>query len=115
MIITLGARVLQVSPSRLGAMELGTNMPLQIIFSAVVLALSVVLVKQYGPGHAPSLFDYGAFCGAASLAIAGVGIVACFYESLQGVIMLALDGLTVLFLLAGGIVSCGHPCREFLR
>jgi hypothetical protein len=85
-----------------------TNNLLQSIFAAIVLALSVVLINQYGPGHAPSLLDYGAFCGGAALVIAIVGIVACFIESLQGIIMLVLDGLATFFLLAGGIVSSGR-------
>jgi hypothetical protein len=51
------------------------------------------------------LFSYGAFCGAASLIIALVGIAAIFFEALQGIVMLALDGLTCFFLVAGGIVS----------
>ncbi len=69
------------------------------------MALSVVLVHGYGPGHAPSLLDYGAFCGAAALVIAVVGLAATFSERLQGIIILALDGLASFFILAGAIVS----------
>lgn len=78
-----------------------------MLFAAVVLGLSVTLIKQYGPAtdKPPALFDYGAFCGGAALVIALFGIVACFVESLQGIILLALDGLASFFLLAGGIVS----------
>lgn len=47
--------------------------------------------------------------------VGAVGIVACFIDPLQGVIMLALDGLSTLFLLAGGIVSYCHPRREFAQ
>jgi hypothetical protein len=77
----------------------------QLIFSVVVLGLSVVLITQYGEGHAPSILDYGAFCGGAALVIAAVGIVAAFVEALQGTIMMILDGITTFFLLAGAIVS----------
>ena len=91
MIITLACRVIQ------------------LLFAAVVLALSVVLIKNYGPGHAPSLIDYGAFCGGAGIVIAAVGVVACFLEPLQGIIQLILDGLAAFFLLAGGIVSFTFP------
>ncbi|RFU35897.1 hypothetical protein B7463_g465, partial [Scytalidium lignicola] len=88
---------------------------LQLIFSAVVLALSIVLIKNYGPGHAPSLFDYGAFCGGAAVLISLIGIVVAFMDSLQGVIQGALDVLAAFFLMAGGIAfaaiikagSCG--------
>jgi hypothetical protein len=77
---------------------------LQIIFSAITLALAAVIISKYGP-DAPSLISYGAFCGGASILFALIGIAACFFEKLQGIIMLALDALTTLFLLAGGIVS----------
>lgn len=93
----------------LGRREPRADSPSQLIFAAVVLALSVVLINQYGPGHSPSILDYGAFCGGAALLVAAVGVLACFVESLQGFITLALDGLAALFLLAGGIVSYRLP------
>ena len=86
----------------------------QIIFSAITLALAAVLLAQYGPGHAPSLFSYGAFCGAASILISFVGVAACFVDKLQGILMLALDGLATFFLFAGGLVGSfflRHRCR----
>jgi len=76
---------------------------LQLLFAAIVMALSVVLVDQYGPGHAPSIYAYGTFCGGAALIIGAVGIAACFVEKLQGIIMLGLDAFASFFLLAGGI------------
>jgi len=76
-----------------------------MLFAAVVLALSVVLIKGYGPGHSWSLISYGAFCGGAAILIAAIGVAACFVEALQGIIMLVLDGIATFFLLAGGIVS----------
>ncbi|PVH78667.1 hypothetical protein DL98DRAFT_573080 [Cadophora sp. DSE1049] len=75
----------------------------QLIVSAVVLALAVVLINGYGPGSGPSLIGYGAFCGGAGIVIAAVGIAACFFDRLQGVIMLALDAFAAFFLLAGGL------------
>lgn len=84
----------------------------QLLFAVVVLALSVVLIKGMGPvfagesvQKAPSLIDYGAFCGGAGIVIAVVGIAAAFFEPLQGIVTMALDGLATFFLLAGGIVS----------
>ncbi|RDL35040.1 uncharacterized protein BP5553_06971 [Venustampulla echinocandica] len=85
---------------------------LQLLFGAVVLALSIVLIKGYGPamagatlGKAPEepLMDYGAFCGAAGILIAAIGIAATFFEKLQGIVMLALDGLASFFLFAGAV------------
>ena len=69
------------------------------------MALSIVLIKGYGPGKAPALLDYGAFCGGAGILIALIGVVATFVEALPGIIMLALDGIATFFVLAGGIVS----------
>ncbi|PQE22296.1 non-classical export protein [Rutstroemia sp. NJR-2017a WRK4] len=76
---------------------------LQVIFAGVVLALSAILIKDFGPGHSWSLTSYGAFCGGASILIALGGVAACFVDSLQGIIMFALDGIAAFFLLAGGI------------
>lgn len=64
----------------------------------------MVLVHGYGPGSAPSLLDYGVFCGAGALIVAAIGVVACFLEVLQGIIMLAIDGLASFFLIAGAAV-----------
>lgn len=76
-----------------------------MLVAAVVLALSAVLIKGYGPGTSWSLISYGSFCGGAAFLFAAIGVVACFVEALQGIIMLVLDGLASFFLLAGGIVS----------
>jgi hypothetical protein len=78
-----------------------------------VLGLSIALIKGYGPfypnaknnGSPPAIHGYGAFCGGAGLLIAIVGIVSCFFEMLQGIVVLALDGVAALFVVAGGIVS----------
>lgn len=77
----------------------------KLLIGAVVLALSVILINGYGPGHAPSLLDYGAFCGGAGLLIAIGGLAAIFFEPLQGMIILGLDGIASFFLLAGAAVS----------
>ncbi|KAG9235510.1 marvel domain-containing protein [Amylocarpus encephaloides] len=109
MIVTLAVRVLQV------------------LFSIVVLALSVVLIKGWGPetgGHEKpteeALKGYGAFCGGAGILIAVVGVVACFIEKLQGIVILALDAVASFFLLAGGIAyaakvgvgNCGDITKD---
>ncbi|KAH6684167.1 marvel domain-containing protein [Halenospora varia] len=87
---------------------------LQFLFAAVVLVISVLLLKGYGPvaagineklGHAPeeALMGFGTFCGGAGVLIAAVGVAAAFLEPLQGLVMLILDGVATFFLLAGGI------------
>lgn len=85
---------------------------LQILFAIIALALPIALIKGMGPvlptrhlDKAPSLIDYGAFCGGAGLAISLIGVAAAFFEPLQGLIVMALDGLAAFFLLAGGVVS----------
>jgi hypothetical protein len=85
-------------------------LPPQLLIAAIVLALSVVLINGFGPGHAPSLLDYGAFCGGAGLLIAVAGLGAIFFEPLQGIIILAVDGIAAFFLLAGAGVSI--PCSN---
>jgi hypothetical protein len=69
------------------------------------------LINGYGPGHNPSIIDYGAFCGSAGLIIAVVGIAAIFFDALQGIIVLALDAFAAFFLLAGGLVSRPQSSR----
>jgi hypothetical protein len=51
------------------------------------------------------LLDYGAFCGGAALLFSVAGLATIFVDSLQGIIVLALDGIATFFLLAGAAVS----------
>jgi hypothetical protein len=105
MIVTLALRGLQVKlHSDLPFALFITNLPVQVIFAGVVLALSIILIKDFGPGRSWSLTSYGAFCGGASLLFALLGVAACFVDALQGIVMFALDGIASFFLLAGGIV-----------
>ncbi|RDW89628.1 hypothetical protein BP6252_01660 [Coleophoma cylindrospora] len=76
---------------------------LQLIFSGVVLGLSVYLAHNYGYGHAVAQLRYGAFCGALGLLVSFVGIAAAFLDVLQGMVMSVVDALAALLLLAGGI------------
>jgi hypothetical protein len=82
---------------------------LSLLFAAVVLALSAVLIKDFGPGKGPALIGYGAFCGGAGIVIGAIGVIACFFDKLQGIIMLGLDAFASFFLLAGGIVRSPLP------
>jgi hypothetical protein len=98
MIVTLGVRILQ------------------ILFAIIALALPISLIKGMGPifanrsgDKAPTLIDYGAFCGGAGLVISVIGVAAAFLEPLQGLVIIILDGLASFFLLASGIVSKRVP------
>ncbi|CAG8974971.1 hypothetical protein HYALB_00012094 [Hymenoscyphus albidus] len=84
----------------------------QLLFAAVVLGLSVSLITGFGPTSLggnkdkmpeSTLIIYGAFCGALGLLVSLIGIAACFVEAIQGIIILALDGLSAFFFAAGGI------------
>ncbi|CAD6439984.1 dee77c75-a6f6-43f4-b50e-55c7e1c23a1c [Sclerotinia trifoliorum] len=90
----------------------------QLLFATIVLALSVIMIKGYGPGLSWLLIIYGSFCGGAAIIIGVIGIVACFMEALQGTIMLVLDCVASFFLLAGGIayaatIKVGN-CDDFV-
>ncbi|KAF4314290.1 hypothetical protein GTA08_BOTSDO00262 [Botryosphaeria dothidea] len=93
----------------------GAARGVQLICAAVVLGLSISLIKGqvFGTVHA---INYAAFTGGWGMLAALIGIAAIFIEPLQGLIMAAVDGLATLFLLAGGIaiavklrnVSCSN-------
>lgn len=75
----------------------------QIIFSAIVLALSVVLIKGQLYGNAPTITKYEAFCGAFGVIVASLGFAAAFVEAIPGLIMAGVDALCTLFFLAGSV------------
>ncbi|KAF2500994.1 hypothetical protein BU16DRAFT_612980 [Lophium mytilinum] len=75
----------------------------QLIFAAVVLGLSVALIKNQYIGSAPATINYNAFCGGFGLLAAFLGIAAIWVEALGGLVMAAIDGLASLFFLAGGL------------
>lgn len=75
----------------------------------MITGLSASLISGFGPGSPPSLIDYGAFCGGAGLVFAAIGLVAIFFEPLQGIVILVLDLVAAFFLLAGGGVSTSKP------
>ena len=78
---------------------------LQLVFAAVVLGLSIHLIRGQGiDGTTPATTSYNAFVGGFGMLAALVGIVAAFVDSLNGLIMMGLDALTAVFFLAGGIV-----------
>ncbi|KAF2461408.1 marvel domain-containing protein [Lineolata rhizophorae] len=75
----------------------------QLLFAAVVLGLSVSLIKKQEFGDAPATMGYSAFTGGFGLLAALVGTAAIFMEAISGIIILGVDGLTSLIFLAGGI------------
>lgn len=84
----------------------------------MILGLSANLVKTQAYGGAPSITNYEVFLGIWLLVIAFIGIAGDFIGALGGVVMVALDGLSILFTFAGGVVSsplpptlCGKPTR----
>ncbi|KAJ5667826.1 uncharacterized protein N7477_006396 [Penicillium maclennaniae] len=93
----------------------------QLLFSVVVLSISVSLARGQGIGKAPAETGYAAFTGAFGIIAALVGIVALFVDSLDGVITWLIDGVASLALLIGGIVyavtlkgvHCGDPWTTF--
>ena len=76
----------------------------QVAFSVIVLALSANLVATQHFGGAPSTTNFEVFVGILGLVAALVGLAASFVSSLGGLIAFVLDGLTALFLFAGGVV-----------
>ncbi|KAJ5652748.1 hypothetical protein N7507_010174 [Penicillium longicatenatum] len=87
-------------------MKLGTSIArgFQLIFSVIVLGLSITLARQQYYGSVPSQTGYAAFAGALGVLVSIVGVVALFVDSLSGVIIWVLDGVAGVALLAAGIV-----------
>ena len=81
----------------------------QILFAAVVLGLSVGMVKGQGPGsQSPISLRYTAFVGGVTFLTAIVGIAAEWVSVLQGMVGLIIDGIVMLLNIAGGVV-CSPP------
>ncbi|KAJ5949941.1 hypothetical protein N7454_001525 [Penicillium verhagenii] len=76
----------------------------QLIFSVVVLGISIAIARQQYVGNVPSQTGYAAFTGALGVLASLIGIAALWVESLSGIIIWVLDGVTSLALLAAGVV-----------
>ncbi|KAH7061419.1 marvel domain-containing protein [Macrophomina phaseolina] len=74
----------------------------QLICAAVVLGLSISLIKTQVYGRVDAI-NYAAFTGGFGMLAALLGIAAVFFTPLSGLIMVGVDALAALFLLAGGI------------
>lgn len=79
--------------------------PGQIFFAILILGLSGHLVASQVYGGAPSSTNYNVFLGIWLLVVSFVGVAAGFVSALQGVVMVGLDALSVLFAFAGGVVG----------
>jgi len=88
----------------------------QIIFSVVVLGISITLAKGQGHGAVPATTGYAAFAGAFGILAGLVGVAALFVEFLNGIISWAFDGLAAVVLVAGGIAYAvglkGAKCSD---
>ncbi|KAK4449961.1 marvel domain-containing protein [Podospora aff. communis PSN243] len=88
---------------------------LQFIFGVAVLGLSVALVKAHVYGSAPTTTKYSSFTGGFAVFAALAGAVGLFIEAIPDLVNIALDGLSSILLLAGGIAWAvgyqGMQCR----
>ncbi|KAI1384791.1 marvel domain-containing protein [Hypoxylon trugodes] len=76
---------------------------LLLLFSAVVLGLSVTLAKQQVVGSPPSETSFGSFCGAFGILISLIGLGGLFIDKIPPVALMAVDGLASALYLAGAI------------
>lgn len=77
----------------------------QLLFTVIVLALSITAAKWQAYGPVPAITGFNAFAGAFGLLVTLIGFAAIFIEAVPGFIVAILDLLAFIFLLAGGIVS----------
>lgn len=82
----------------------------KLFCSIIILGLSANLVATQRFGGAPSVTNYETFVGIISFVAALIGLAGSFISAIGGVIALAVDALTALFLFAGGIVR--SPTRS---
>ncbi|KAL8392373.1 hypothetical protein RB595_002530 [Gaeumannomyces hyphopodioides] len=74
-----------------------------LIAAVVVLGISVTLAKHQVVEGPPAETSFASFTGGFGVFAAAVGIAAVFLEAIPSLVPLALDGLSALFFLAGGI------------
>jgi len=76
---------------------------IQILFSAVVLGLSITLGKGQVVGHWPTTYSYAAFLGGFGMIAGAFGILCVFVHLFDHTIInLAIDGVVALLYIAGG-------------
>jgi predicted RND superfamily exporter protein len=92
---------------------------------AVVLGLSVTLLKGQVYGETPTTTRYSVFTGAFAMIVAFVGLICLFVSAVPSIVPMALDALIGVLLLAGGIawavglkgISCdeAHGAKMYLN
>lgn len=80
----------------------------QILFTTIVLGISISAVRWQVYGSAPATTSYNAFAGAFGLLVALIGLAGIWVSVVPELIMSAVDTVTSILLLAGGIVSIEH-------
>ena len=77
----------------------------QLLFTAIVLGLSISALRWQLYGSVPATTSYNAFAGAFGLLGALIGLAAIWVSAIPELIMSAVDAVASILLLAGGIVS----------
>ncbi|KAK3996180.1 marvel domain-containing protein [Cladorrhinum sp. PSN332] len=75
----------------------------QFLLSIVVLALSITLIRGQVFGSAPVTTKYSAFTGGFGVLVSAVGAASLYLEFIPNLAALALDGLSGVLYLGGGI------------
>lgn len=78
---------------------------LEVACTATVLGLSVDAVRWQYRNSVPSKTAFTTFAGSWGVLTSLLGVMAAVIGPLAGIFMLFFDGLTTIFMLAGGIVS----------
>jgi len=77
---------------------------IQLVFSIIVLALSIKLIKGQNYGGSPATTSYAAFVGGLGIVVAVFGVLSQILAALRDSIIIAIvDLLASLFFLAGGV------------
>ncbi|KAJ5679558.1 hypothetical protein N7462_007802 [Penicillium macrosclerotiorum] len=88
----------------------------QMVFSGVVLGLSINLARNQYYGKVPSQTSYAAFTGALGIIAGIIGFVALIFSGLGEMVSIVVDGVTSAALLIGGIVYAvalrGTNCND---
>lgn len=80
----------------------------QILFTTIVLGISISAARWQVYGSVPATTSYDAFAGALGLLNALIGLAGIWVSAIPELIMSAVDTITSVLLLAGGIVSCSQ-------
>ncbi|KAH8912760.1 hypothetical protein BR93DRAFT_922724 [Coniochaeta sp. PMI_546] len=89
---------------------------LQLLMAAVVVGLSVTLLKGQVYGTTPTTTRYSVFTGAFGMIVAFLGLICLFISAIPAIVPMILDSLAGILLVAGGIAWAvglkGIKCDE---